>query len=221
MKCLTCKSETSNPKFCSHSCAAKFNNASKSVNRRKPEGACRICATPISTRKTWCNDCLNLYSGSPPRKSRTFTPNLEDSGQDSASRGVVNNCSCGSIIAHSSQSCYSCFAKRSAEERRVVKINEWLDGTWRGGTDIRLSTIVKRFLLEESNYSCSKCGFNTPHPDDNKTILEINHIDGNGINHIRSNLEVICPNCHALTSTYRGRNLGHGRPVSYIRKSKT
>lgn len=36
--------------------------------------------------------------------------------------------------------------------------------------------------------------------------LELNHIDGNKYNHKLENLEVLCPNCHAMTETYRGRN---------------
>ncbi len=37
--------------------------------------------------------------------------------------------------------------------------------------------------------------------------LELNHIDGNSHNHLLSNLEIICPNCHSQTSTFRGRNI--------------
>jgi predicted RNA-binding Zn-ribbon protein involved in translation (DUF1610 family) len=95
----------------------------------------------------------------------------------------------------------------------------WLSGEWKGGTNAGLSSIIRNYLLIQSNYSCKKCGFNTPHPDDNKTILEINHINGDGTDHSPHNLEVLCPNCHALTSNYRGRNLGNGRPVYYLRKS--
>lgn len=39
-----------------------------------------------------------------------------------------------------------------------------------------------------------------------KIPLELNHIDGNNKNHKISNLELLCPNCHAQTSTYRGKN---------------
>ena len=36
--------------------------------------------------------------------------------------------------------------------------------------------------------------------------LELEHKDGCRGNNQRSNLEMLCPNCHALTSTWRGRN---------------
>lgn len=38
--------------------------------------------------------------------------------------------------------------------------------------------------------------------------LELNHINGISTDHCISNLELLCPNCHAMTSTYRGKNKG-------------
>lgn len=39
-----------------------------------------------------------------------------------------------------------------------------------------------------------------------KISLELDHIDGNNKNNLISNLRYLCPNCHALTPTYRGKN---------------
>ena len=36
--------------------------------------------------------------------------------------------------------------------------------------------------------------------------LEIEHIDGNYLNNSENNLILLCPNCHSLTSTYKGAN---------------
>ena len=36
--------------------------------------------------------------------------------------------------------------------------------------------------------------------------LELDHKDGDNTNNELSNLRYLCPNCHALTDTYRGRN---------------
>src|SRR5262249_47822344 len=44
-KCETCGRPTSNPRFCSRSCAAVTNNAASP--KRKPEGECRRCRTAI------------------------------------------------------------------------------------------------------------------------------------------------------------------------------
>ena len=55
------------------------------------------------------------------------------------------------------------------------------------------------------DYKCVSCGC-----DGNwlsGTIsLEIDHIDGDNTNNELSNLRYLCPNCHAMTETYRGKN---------------
>ena len=101
--------------------------------------------------------------------------------------------------------------------RRENQINDWLAGRWSGGSKTEVSDTVRNYLLEQAEYKCSKCGFDTPHPDDGRTILEIDHINGDGSDHSPENLAVLCPNCHALTSTYRARNKGKGRKVYYLR----
>jgi len=36
--------------------------------------------------------------------------------------------------------------------------------------------------------------------------LELDHIDGNHQNNALDNLRLLCPNCHSLTPTFRGKN---------------
>lgn len=61
----------------------------------------------------------------------------------------------------------------------------------------------KRVKLEQNN-KCNRCNLNSWL--DEKLVLEIEHIDGNNVNNKRENLEALCPNCHSLTKTWRGRN---------------
>ena len=48
----------------------------------------------------------------------------------------------------------------------------------------------------------------------NKPIaLELHHIDGDNTNNKIENLQILCPNCHAQTDTYRGLNrVPQGKP---------
>lgn len=38
--------------------------------------------------------------------------------------------------------------------------------------------------------------------------LELHHVNGDRMDHRLENLQLLCPNCHALTPTYRARNKG-------------
>lgn len=62
----------------------------------------------------------------------------------------------------------------------------------------------RRRVFEEQEYSCAKCGIKEwqGYP----ISLELDHKDGNRNNDIRDNLEGLCPNCHSVTDTWRGRN---------------
>lgn len=56
-------------------------------------------------------------------------------------------------------------------------------------------------------YKCIICGCDGNWQNGIIT-LELDHIDGDNTNHSLSNLRYLCPNCHALTATYRGKNKG-------------
>lgn len=61
--------------------------------------------------------------------------------------------------------------------------------------------LLKEKLFESRCYQCSQTTWmNQPIP------LELHHIDGNNLNNNLSNLTLLCPNCHALTDNYRGKN---------------
>ena len=70
--------------------------------------------------------------------------------------------------------------------------------------------LVKEGLLAET---CNKCGLTQW--NGKKISLELNHVNGDRFDHRIENLELLCPNCHAQTPTYRGRNMGRrGRQSS-------
>lgn len=68
--CVVCNKETTNPKFCSRSCAATFNN--KETPKRKPEGACQQCGTTLSRSKKLCLECNTRAKQEAERKSNNI-----------------------------------------------------------------------------------------------------------------------------------------------------
>jgi hypothetical protein len=86
---------------------------------------------------------------------------------------------------------------------------------------VRYNTMcLKRRLIREGvmRPACSVCALSEwlskPIP------LELDHIDGDRENNSLENLQLLCPNCHAMTPTYRGRNMRfpHIPPLDDIRR---
>jgi hypothetical protein len=55
---------------------------------------------------------------------------------------------------------------------------------------------------------CEECGWSKISKD-GRLPLELDHINGNPRDHRLENLRVLCPNCHSLKPTHRGRNKKH------------
>jgi len=120
---------------------------------------------------------------------------------------ICKNCNKEYIVGKSSLGIY-CSNKCQGELRYKTSVTLWLSGElkgWSGKTRL-LSHFVRKWLKETRGSACCKCGWDKKHPTDNNSLTEINHIDGNAENCIPENLEILCPNCHSLTSNFRNRN---------------
>ena len=65
---------------------------------------------------------------------------------------------------------------------------------------------LKKRLIQEKvlPYQCALCELSEWRG--NELALQLDHIDGNGHNHRRNNLRLLCPNCHSQTDTWCGKN---------------
>ena len=63
--------------------------------------------------------------------------------------------------------------------------------------------MLREGLIEDK---CEKCGWHEKPDGAEFSPCELHHKDGNSHNHLRDNLEMICPNCHSLTESYRAKN---------------
>ena len=52
---------------------------------------------------------------------------------------------------------------------------------------------------------CEECGW-AKKSEDGRLPLELDHINGDSTDNRLENLRVLCPNCHSLKLTHRGRN---------------
>lgn len=84
---------------------------------------------------------------------------------------------------------------------RKMTLEEYLNNS----QDIQTNKIRKKILEEGIKESkCECCGLfewmGRPIP------LELHHKDGDRHNNKIENYELLCPNCHAFTDSYRGKN---------------
>lgn len=111
-------------------------------------------------------------------------------------------------------------------KRRVEELDlnteHWLGQRWVSDPSRRriLNIPIEKILVEGSSFStsnlrkrliaeglkeekCERCGLFEWLGE--KLPLELDHINGVSNDHRLHNLKILCPNCHALTPTWRGR----------------
>lgn len=116
---------------------------------------------------------------------------------------ICKNCNEEYTYTKSQGKGYFCCQVCQGEYSKKENIQKWLLNEVEGhDSNGKLKAYVRKYLLEEANYKCSLCGWSEANPYNNQIHLEIDHIDGS-LDSKKSNLRVLCPNCHSLTPTYK------------------
>jgi len=73
--------------------------------------------------------------------------------------------------------------------------------------------LKKRLFTEGIKFAeCEECGWHQS-TDGGRVPVELDHINGNPRDNRIENLRILCPNCHSLKSSHRGRNIGKFKKV--------
>ena len=110
-------------------------------------------------------------------------------------------------------------------EKLGLDTSHWTGAAWNQGERYKAfgrKATLEEILIENSPYAfthglrgrllkegrkqhqCERCGLSEwcDHP----IPLELHHANGINNDHRLENLQLLCPNCHALTDNYRGKN---------------
>lgn len=196
--CKQCGAGTTNKKFCSRSCSGSY---SAICHNSKPPRAsssfeCLQCGVKKLGAGKFCSkSCAGTYNGY--RRLGLIYKNA---------RKITICVVCKKMKGRLEN---GRFCSNSCRQRFVIQ--EWLAGRRSGTTPGGgVETAIRLFLFEEQKGACDRCKravwMGVPIP------LELEHRDGNHLNNDRSNVCLLCPNCHGLTSTYGSKNRGKGRP---------
>lgn len=163
--------------------------------------------------KKECLQCFEPFEAKDSRKkfctqSCAATFNNLQRGFRTGAR-YCQNVVCSKRLPHTNDK--FCSHKCVHEFKNTIRVENWLSGkspNASGKTGFLLKW-ARDFLLKEVGNKCSRCGWCEPNPILGYPILTVDHIDGNWSNNRRENLQVLCYNCHTLTSTFNALNVGN------------
>jgi hypothetical protein len=92
-------------------------------------------------------------------------------------------------------------------QRHFTPIEDILvkDSTYVSSSKLRIRLVQEGLKAE----ACSECGLTEW--NGKQISLELDHMNGDRFDNRLENLRLLCPNCHAQTDYYRGRNIRNHR----------
>lgn len=130
----------------------------------------------------------------------------EHFNKGTAKTAICQNCGKEFALYESHGGLY-CSHKCWAEGTKKKAIEEWKSGAISGhDSRYKIRKSLREYILESRDYKCEKCGFSGVNPYTGKSILQLHHKNGDAADTSEENIEVLCPNCHAMTENFGSRN---------------
>lgn len=172
------------------------------LKSKNKQNFCLCCGKEITGRnkntKKFCNSsCAATYNNKlRPKKQK------ENKKVKKEKRFCIN---CGNTLKnHQKNFCRLCC---SIDYRYNEYIKRWKNGEETGlKGEYGISNNIRRYLKEKYNNKCQLCGWGEINTFTGKVPLEVHHIDGDYTNNKEENLQLLCPNCHSLTETFKNSN---------------
>lgn len=157
-------------------------------NKEKEERYCLTCGKKLknSQEKFCSSSCAAIYNNKRRRKKQY----------------CIN---CGKELTDAQHK--FCSSECQKNYNHNVFIEKWKNGEEDGlKGEYGISSHIRRYLFEKNNCKCEICGWGQENQFTHKVPLEIHHKDGDYTNNNEENLQLLCPNCHSLTETFKAHN---------------
>lgn len=181
-------------------------------SKRKKPNICLFCGKEIegknSCRKKFCNSSCAASFNNKQRGSLSeeTKEKISNSLRKDKTNKNKNTClKCGKTLKKGQKNYCSNECRYKSQKENYI--NKWKSGLVNGlSGKYNLNKIIRNYLLEKNDFKCEICGWGEKNIYTDKIPLEVHHIDGNYLNNKEENLQVLCPNCHSLTNTYKSHN---------------
>ncbi len=205
-------------------CSKEFYCPRPSKDRKERRACSKHCSNKIKPPRSIESKLKSSQSAKKHRQNLTPEQKIEYTNKRKKELIAKNcqNCSKEYLVKSKEQiirkfcslSCSSCFSHKNNafisrhnailtdEQYKKAKIAPIKNSKHKVNT-------LRETIKIEQEYKCNRCKLELW--QDVPITLELEHKDGNNKNNKRENLELLCPNCHALTPTWRGRNKNNSK----------
>ena len=176
--------------YCSNVCHIAKTNTKITI-------ACKECGADVVRTKNQVAKNSNVFCG------HTCAARHSNRSRGSGNIKLCKGCSVEFLLINKLYCSDEC--KRNYIRRDVIhKLENGINIPPRPNGVI--NKVLRILLIDKAGNKCSRCGWSEINEFTNRVPLEVHHVDGDFTNNVISNLIILCPNCHALTSNYRSRN---------------